>query len=144
MFSTGPVAAAGFSVSSAAGEWATITKLIRNSSIGLVAITYSFYHSAGSAGVTSASVRRIWANFPKFIVGFLLLIGIANSGVLTKAQITSLNSVSSTFFLLAFAGLGFEIRSSEIRLTGLQPFGLVFVYLLVISTLSFIAVSVLF
>jgi len=45
MFSTGPVTAAGFAFSEAAGQWALIVKLTRNSFIGLVAITYSVYYA---------------------------------------------------------------------------------------------------
>jgi uncharacterized membrane protein YadS len=41
MFSTGPVAAAGFAHSQTAGQWATVTKLVRNALIGAVVVYYS-------------------------------------------------------------------------------------------------------
>lgn len=41
MFSTGPVAAAGFAHSEVAGQWATVTKLVRNALIGVVVVYYS-------------------------------------------------------------------------------------------------------
>jgi uncharacterized membrane protein YadS len=57
MFSTGPVAAAGFAHSPAAGRWATLTKLVRNALIGLVVVAYSLRYArrAARAGGTTGA-----------------------------------------------------------------------------------------
>lgn len=138
MFSTGPVTAAGFAYSEAAGQWATLTKLIRNSLIGVIVVAYSLYYAADAAGsgAIGASHRDIWTRFPKFLFGFLALMVIANIGVLSSSDIETLGHLPDWLFLVAFAGLGTEIKVSTIRATGIRPILIVIVYLLVIGVLT--------
>jgi uncharacterized membrane protein YadS len=142
MFSTGPVAAAGFTHSEVAGRWATITKLVRNSFIGIAAVAYSLWYTADSTtNDRSVGFRELWNEFPKFLVGFLLVMAIANAGVVPSAQLSSLERVSDWLFLLAFAGLGFDIRASEMKTAGFRPFLTVLFYLITVSLLMFGVVS---
>lgn len=138
MFSTGPVAAAGFAHSVEAGQWATVTKLARNSLLGGVAVVYSVAYAARSA--TDPEARELWAEFPKFLLGFLLVAAIANVGVLSPAAIESITATSDGLFLVAFVGLGLSIRVRELRAVGLAPVGVVLVHLLVVSALTLTAV----
>ena len=138
MFSTGPVAAAGFAHSAEAGQWATVTKLARNSLLGGVAIAYSLAYTARSA--TDPGVRRLWAEFPKFLLGFLLVAAVANSGLLSPAALESIGRVSDALFTLAFVGLGLSIRLREMRAVGGAAVGAVLVHLLVVSALALAAV----
>ena len=141
MFSTGPVAAAGFAHSAEAGQWATVTKLARNSLLGGVAIAYSVAYAARSA--TEPGVRRLWTEFPKFLLGFLLVAAVANAGVLSPAALDSIGTLSDLLFTLAFVGLGLSIRLREMRRVGTAPIGVVLVHLLVVSTLALVAVRLL-
>lgn len=144
MFSTGPVAAAGFTYSPVAGEWATVTKLVRNSLIGIVAIGYSVgfaHYSDESNGIT---ITEIWDEFPKFLVGFLLVMTIANSGFLSESQIVAIERISDAMFMLAFAGFGFDIKAREIQKTGLRPIVLVLSYLVAVTAITLILVVLLF
>ncbi|WP_435095697.1 YeiH family protein [Halorubrum sp. N11] len=138
MFSTGPVAAAGFAHSPEAGQWATVTKLARNSLLGGVAVAYSLAYTARSA--TEPGVRRLWAEFPKFLLGFLVVAALANSGLLSPAALESIGRVSDALFTLAFVGLGFSIRLREMREVGGAAVGAVLVHLLVVSALALAAV----
>ncbi|OYR38601.1 hypothetical protein DJ82_09700 [Halorubrum sp. Ib24] len=138
MFSTGPVAAAGFAHSPEAGQWATVTKLARNSLLGGVAVAYSLAYTARSA--TDPGVRRLWAEFPKFLLGFLAVAAIANSGLLSPAVLESIGRVSDALFTLAFVGLGLSIRLREMREVGGAAVGAVLVHLLVVSALALAAV----
>jgi uncharacterized membrane protein YadS len=138
MFSTGPVAAAGFAHSPEAGQWATVTKLARNSLLGGVAVAYSLAYTARSA--TDPGVRRLWAEFPKFLLGFLAVAAVANSGVLSPAALGSIGRVSDALFTLAFVGLGLSIRLREMREVGGAAVGAVLVHLLVVSALALAAV----
>jgi len=138
MFSTGPVAAAGFAYSPEAGQWATVTKLARNSLLGGVAVAYSLAYTARSA--TEPGVRRLWAEFPKFLLGFLAVAAIANSGVLSAAALESIGRVSDALFTLAFVGLGLSIRVREMRDVGAAAVGAVLVHLLTVSALALAAV----
>ncbi|MGM0605728.1 MAG: YeiH family protein [Halobacteriota archaeon] len=155
MFSTGPVAAAGFAHSPEAGQWATVTKLARNSLLGVVAVGYSVVSARrGSeaaeigpnapAKPTDPDIKALWSDFPKFLVGFFLVAAIANSGLLSPASLSSIGAVTDWLFVLAFVGLGTAIRVRTMRKAGLAPVLVVLGYLLVISTLVLVAVRALF
>ena len=147
MFSTGPVAAAGFAHSSIAGQWATLTKLSRNALIGVVVVIYSLlYASRERTGTRSLRgvTGQLWTEFPKFLVGFLLLAALANSGLLSDRLINVIGQTSDALFLLAFSGLGFEIQFGKIRQSGVTPLLIVGVYFLTISLLAYISVIVIF
>ncbi|QKY18887.1 putative sulfate exporter family transporter [Halolamina sp. CBA1230] len=150
MFSTGPVTAAGFAVSETAGEWAVLVKLTRNAAIGLVAVAYAGVYASTRAGAnavrkgTNATrdgrdrglLARLWAPFPKFVVGFVAVVAIANLGLLDGREITSLANAADWLFLLAFVGLGMEIRLDELRATGYRPVLAVLVTLLAVSSVG--------
>jgi uncharacterized integral membrane protein (TIGR00698 family) len=148
MFSTGPVAAAGFAHSPEAGQWATVTKLARNSFLGLVAIGYSVAYSRRGGDRTASagdpSVRRLWSDFPKFLVGFLLVAVIANAGLLSPASVESIGTITDWLFVLAFVGLGAEIEIETMREAGPVPVIVVLLYLLAVAAVSLAAVQVVF
>ncbi|MFC4540509.1 YeiH family protein [Halosolutus amylolyticus] len=143
MFSTGPVAAAGFAHSGVAGEWATITKLVRNSFIGVLAVGYAAIYLRSSADDSVVNLRQLWTSFPKFLVGFLLVATVANSGVLPAGSIESISTTADWLFLVAFAGLGFDVRLSKMRDAGARPALVVLVYLVTVSVLALVAVTML-
>lgn len=144
MFSTGPVAAAGFSYGSVAGQWATLTKLVRNSLIGIIAVGYSVvYADADEAAAHDSRLRFVWDQFPKFLVGFIVVVAAANLGVLSQDGIHLLDTGASWLFALAFAGLGFDIRLDEMRDAGLRPVIVTLCDLLVVSGLAYVAVTTL-
>ena len=136
MFSTGPVTAAGFAHSRTAGEWAVLVKLTRNALIGVVAIGDALYYTR--RGVSAASVgskpRYLWRTFPKFVLGFVLLMLLGSAGAFSSTQTAVLGTVSDWSFLLAFAGLGLSIDVREFREMGLRPVGVVLTSLVLVST----------
>lgn len=142
LFSTGPTAAVGFAVSETAGRWATLTKLVRNSFIGVLAIAYALRTATASAD--RVSVTEVWTRFPKFLVGFLVVLVVANLGVLSQGALASLERTTDWLFTLAFVGLGFDIEFRRLRDAGLRPVGLVLVHLLTVSLLTYGAVRLLF
>lgn len=143
MFSTGPVVAVGFAHSETAGQWATLTKLSRNALIGVVVLVYASYY-ARIDGADDPSVRTLWDEFPKFVLGFVALVVLASAGVLSPAQRTSIEHGYNWLFLLAFVGLGTEIRVAELRTTGVRPAAVVLIALLLASTLSLAVLLLLF
>lgn len=140
MFSTGPVTAAGFVYSQQAGEWAILVKLARNALIGVVAIGYALYYNRHGVLDTPAKSRWrfLWATFPKFIIGFIGMMFLGSLGVFSSGQLEMLNTTSSWLFLLAFAGLGINIKTRDLRITGIQPVFAVVTSLVIMSTLSLI------
>ncbi|RQH03033.1 YeiH family protein [Natrarchaeobius oligotrophus] len=155
MFSTGPVVAVGFAHSDAAGQWATVTKLARNALIGAVVLAYAGYYArdanrgdggrnAPSVDGARATVRTLWNEFPKFVLGFLALAGLSSLGAFSTAQQASIESAYDWLFLIAFVGLGTEIRLGQLRRTGVTPALVVLVALLVVSSLSLAVLLVAF
>jgi uncharacterized integral membrane protein (TIGR00698 family) len=147
MFSTGPVTAAGFTFSERAGEWAVIVKLTRNALIGVVAIAYSLFYTRRGENAMESSTNQwqyLWQSFPKFVLGFLFVMFVANIGILNQQQVTTLENASNWLFLFAFAGLGFEIQFSEIRSTGLKPIFVVLTTLISTSVVLLLILRVLF
>lgn len=162
MFSTGPVTAAGFAFSKTAGQWALLVKLTRNSMIGLAAIAYAIYYARrGETGAwkdetvtrrsetaTKSGVpggwRFLWDSFPKFVLGFLVVMLAANLGLLGDRGIASLSNLSDWAFLIAFAGLGLEIQLDELRSTGYRPILAVLAGLMVVATTMLLVVGTLF
>lgn len=142
LFSTGPTAAVGFAMSETAGQWATVTKLVRNTFIGLLAIGYAVHYTTGEAD--RVNVTQIWSRFPKFLFGFLLVAVIANLGTLSAESLASIGTIGDWLFLLAFAGLGFGIDLSELRATGVGPILSVLVHLLTVSSITLVVVLSLF
>ncbi|RQG91047.1 YeiH family protein [Natrarchaeobius chitinivorans] len=143
MLSTGPVVAVGFAHSEVAGQWATMTKLARNALIGVVALGYASYYARRESG-GSTSVSTLWTNFPKFVLGFLALVVLASVGVFSPDQQASIANAVDWLFLLAFVGLGTEIRATQLRGIGLGPALVVFAAMTVGSVLSLaVAVAVL-
>jgi uncharacterized integral membrane protein (TIGR00698 family) len=146
MFSTGPVAAAGFAHSAIAGKWATITKLARNALIGILAVLYSYHYTKQTAADEDAisTKDRLWSDFPKFLIGFFALVVFTNIGVIPSNVVSSIDLTSEILFLIAFAGLGLDIRFTEIRDTGIVPTVVVGTYLVTVSLLTYILVALFF
>ena len=157
MFSTGPVTAAGFAFSDTAGQWALLVKLARNSLIGFVAIVYAFYYAQKTPRGTSSEAKQdgskyshtvqlmfLWRTFPKFILGFLGMMAVANTGLLSSSQVTSLSHLSDWAFLVAFAGLGLEIQFADFRSTGYKPIVVVFTGWIIVASVMLLVVRALF
>lgn len=143
MFSTGPVTAVGFANSEVAGQWATLTKIIRNTLIGIIAVGYSIYWMQSQTHGSISRIGALWRNLPKFLPGFLAVVVIANFGTLSANTISNINSVRQICFLLAFAGLGFDINLGRLRSIGLRPLATVGIYMFTVATLTLAVVTAL-
>jgi uncharacterized integral membrane protein (TIGR00698 family) len=146
MFSTGPVTAAGFALSPMAGKWATITKLTRNLLIGFAAIAYSVYYvrQGLSTSNRAGGLQYVWDNFPKFVVGFVLAMVVANLGLLNDSQVVQAKHAYKWLFMFAFAGLGLNIQVKDMRDAGVKPVLITLTALIAVSTLSLGVLVVLF
>ncbi|WP_435156069.1 YeiH family protein [Haladaptatus sp. DFWS20] len=144
MFSTGPVTAVGFTFSETAGEWAVLVKLARNALIGLAATGYALYYlrRSDSDGISAGETSHLWRTFPKFVFGFLFLMILANIGIIDATHITSLEHASNWLFMLAFAGLGLELRLDELRSTGFEPIAVVLVSFVIVSSTVLVLLSI--
>lgn len=135
MFSTGPATAVGFSKSSTAGEFATLAKLSRNALIGVVAAGYAVGYGRSTSGSTGL-LRTAFGALPRFLVGFVLVMLIANLGALPPPALARVDAAADVAFQLAFAGLGLSLSVASMRRTGLRPALVVAGSLLAVGTLS--------
>lgn len=119
---TAEAVAVGFAFSEEAGNIATVVKLARNALMGIVVLILALkYARKGMTDNVENKGRFLWERFPKFLLGFMLMSILATAGVFSSQEISALKNLSSWAFLLAFAGVGFRTRFSEMK-AGLKPF----------------------
>jgi len=144
MFSTGPVAAAGFAYSDTSGEWAVLIKLFRNMLIGLIVVAYAYYYRRRRAPtVSSNTILLFWNSFPKFVIGFFVVILFSNL-VFSSNSVQSLTNASNWLFLLAFAGLGLQLELAKFREAGIIPAVVMGISLIIVSSFTLSALILLF
>ncbi|WP_331235269.1 YeiH family protein [Natronorarus salvus] len=142
MFSTGPVVAVGFAHSEVAGQWATMTKLARNALIGVVVVAYAARYA--DTGNQRIGIADLYRRIPAFVVGFLVLAVVANAGLLSEGALSAIGDVGDWLFLLAFVGVGADVKLSRLRETGVAPLVVVALAFVVTSTLTLAAALALF
>ena len=99
-----------------------LAKTTRNATIGFVVLGYALYWARKSQKEFAGSrVAFLWAKFPKFVLGFLLISLLATLGVFTKEQMTDIANLSRWAFLMTFAGVGLQSNVREWRKQGLRP-----------------------
>ena len=120
---TAETAAAGNLYSDAAGKIAILVKTCRNAMIGFVVLGYAIYWaSKGKAAGIQNKGAFLWAKFPKFVLGFLLISILATVGFFTKPQLLALGNLSRWAFLLTFAGVGLRTNFKQLTRQGVRPF----------------------
>jgi uncharacterized membrane protein YadS len=119
---TAEVTAAGTMYSDEAGKWAVLAKTVRNATIGFVVLGVAVYFAArGGRRLLGSRAALVWSKFPKFVLGFLLVSGLASAHVFGRAQLASLANLSRWAFLFTFAGVGLKTNFVELRRQGLPP-----------------------
>ena len=120
---TAEATAAGALFSDAAGKVAVLTKTCRNAMIGFVVLGYAIYWARkGQAGAIGNKAVFLWAKFPKFVLGFLVISAAVSLGAFNADQVKSLANLSRWAFLLTFAGVGLRTNSRVLSRQGLKPF----------------------
>jgi uncharacterized integral membrane protein (TIGR00698 family) len=119
---TAEATAAGALYSDAAGKFAVLAKTARNATIGFVVLGYALYwvRRGGAAGVANKAAF-LWQKFPKFVLGFLLISGLATAGFFTRSQSTDLANLSRWAFLFTFAGVGLRTNLRALTRQGWRP-----------------------
>lgn len=119
---TAEATAAGALYSDAAAKFAVLAKTTRNATIGFVVLAYALYWARKSQkDLVGNRLAFLWAKFPKFVLGFLLISLAATFGAFTKPQLTDIANLSRWAFLLTFAGVGLRTNFRDLRKQGLRP-----------------------
>ena len=141
---TAETTATGAAYSAQAQDVAVAVKNTRNALIGVVVLGYALYWSTrGGVAVEPGWRPRaafVWRTFPKFVLGFLAVSAVATSGLLAKAEVTSLGNLSKWAFLLCFAGVGLNFDLREIARSGVRPLAVAALGLVVVAACSLVLV----
>jgi len=120
---TAETAAAGALYSDAAGKIAILTKTCRNALIGFVVLGYAIYWARkGQATQVENKASFLWKKFPKFVLGFLIVSGLATIGFFSKPELLAVGNLSRWAFLLTFAGVGLRTSFKDLSKQGVRPF----------------------
>lgn len=119
---TGAVVASGTLVGDTALKISTIVKFSQNVLLGIAAFAISVYWTyTGRDAVDGVSEKPtlsvIWERFPKFVLGFVaasLLFSFALSAETISNVKSSLKSIQTLWFVLAFTSIGLETRFSDL------------------------------
>jgi uncharacterized integral membrane protein (TIGR00698 family) len=134
---TAEATATGALYSDAAGKLAVLAKTTRNAMIGFVVLGYATYWaSRGEGAGVGNRAAFLWAKFPKFVLGFLLISILATSHAFTKDQLTALGNLSRWAFLLTFAGVGLRTNVRDLLRLGVRPFAVGAIGEIVIAVLT--------
>lgn len=135
------VLAASFPVSLAAGEKATLVKLIRVLMLGPLAIYFALRHRRSAAGAGSKPpTLKLKAILPWFIVGFLLLSLLRFFGVVPAVVVPPLRAISKALTVAAMVALGLGVELRALRKASLATTGTVIGSLLLLLVVSVILI----
>lgn len=127
------VVGAGYSLSPAAGDAATITKLMRVALLVPVLVTISMVMRRRAAG-RAASVDA--PLLPWFAVAFVALM-LLNSTGWVSAELTSVvSSTSQSFLVIAIAGVGLKTSLKDVTRLGWRPVAMIFLVTLGLAGLA--------
>lgn len=117
---TSSVVAAGYSYSSAAGDYATIVKLTRATLIIPICLILAFAVAAREKknGAADFSLRRI---FPWFILWFLVASGIRTVGLIPAALLPMLHDLAEFLIIVALTAIGLSANLRRMIASGARP-----------------------
>jgi len=117
---TSSVVAAGYSYSSAAGDYATIVKLTRATLIIPICLILAFAVAAREKknGAADFSLRRI---FPWFILWFLVASGIRTAGLVPAAILPALHDLAEFLIIVALTAIGLSANLRKMVSSGVRP-----------------------
>lgn len=111
------VVGAGYSLSTEAGDVATLVKLMRVAMLLPVILLASVLARRMGQGAGGDRPPLL----PWFIVAFAALVAVNSMGVLPKALLAAGNDVSRWFLVASIAGIGMKTHLKDVATVGLKP-----------------------
>ena len=126
---------------------ATITKLIRNTFLIIMIPLFAFLYNRGRSSSKSYSILKI---FPYFVLGFVGMIILRNSGDQLFAtdnskwlEIIEIIKFSSKIFLtMAMAAIGLSTDLKDVKKMGFKPFFVGFIAMLTVGIISIFTIEI--
>jgi uncharacterized integral membrane protein (TIGR00698 family) len=127
------VVGAGYSLSPAAGDAATITKLMRVALLVPVLVVISLVMRRGTAG-EGAGVKA--PLLPWFAVAFVALMLLNSTGWVSSDMRSIASSTSQSFLVIAIAGVGLKTSLKDVTDLGWRPIALIVLVTLGLAAMS--------
>jgi len=115
---TSSVVAAGYSYSSAAGNYATIVKLTRALMIVPICLLFAVLTAQNQKKNGTFNIRKI---FPWFILWFVVASIINTSGILSTEITSALGNIGKFAIILAMSAIGLNTKLKSLIQNGLKP-----------------------
>ena len=119
---------------------ATVVKLSRVVLLAPLVAMVSVWLRTPRAGLTSKSTSSKVSVVPIFVVGFIAMILVRTTGVLSDDVLSTLKTVEQWCLASALVGLGAEVRLSKLLRVGGRPLALAGISWGAIATLSLVGV----
>ena len=127
---------------------ATVTKLIRNTSLIIMIPLFAFLYNRGHANEKNYSILNI---FPYFVLGFVGMIILRNVGDQIflidntsnwNEMINFIKTSSKIFLTMAMAAIGLSTNLKDIKNMGHKPFVVGFVSMLTVGIVSILTIEI--
>ncbi len=117
---TSSVVAAGYAFSDAAGSLATIVKLTRTLFIVPIVLIFAWVYARkeANAHAEKVEIRKI---FPWFILGFLGVVAVRSTGLLSADLVSGISFLSKFFLTMALGAVGLRTSLKEVTGVGIKP-----------------------
>lgn len=127
------VVGAGYSLSPAAGDAATITKLMRVAFLMPVLVVVSLVVRSRAKGAGNAVKAPL---LPWFTVAFVVLMLLNSTGWVSSEVQSGASALSQAFLVLAIAGVGLKTSLKDVTQLGWRPVAMIFLVTLGLAFLS--------
>jgi uncharacterized integral membrane protein (TIGR00698 family) len=127
------VVGAGYSLSPAAGDAATITKLMRVALLVPVLVVISMVMRRRAAGQGAGVNAPL---LPWFAVAFIALMLLNSTGWVSRELTSSVSGISQAFLVIAIAGVGLKTSLKDVTRLGWRPVAMIFLVTLGLAGLA--------
>ena len=131
-------------------NFATITKLIRNTFLVVMIPLFSFLYNRNKSKIKNYSLINI---FPYFVLGFILLIVFRNVGdqifftensiYVWQDVILIVTDAAKIFLSMAMAAIGLSTNIKDVKSMGYRPFIVGFIAMITVGFVSIISIQLL-
>ena len=127
---------------------ATVTKLIRNTSLIIMIPLFAFLYNRGRTNEKNYSILNI---FPYFVLGFVGMIILRNVGDQIflidntsnwNEMVNFIKTLSKIFLTMAMAAIGLSTNLKDIKNMGHKPFIVGFVSMLTVGIVSILTIEI--
>ena len=138
------VVAAGMMMGPQAGDAATVVKLFRVVLLMPVVLLIAFaYRKNAAAAIEEGSARDKVPLVPTFLIGFIVLVLLASTGMVPAAVVQSANDVSRWCLVIAISAAGVKTSFEDLQKLGWQPVVMLVTETVVIATFVLAAILLL-